>query len=94
MQRIEKAEQFKGEIYQYSFDLSAAVGRLGTTVSSVDWSTDDSEVTLGAEALASSVASCLITASNTGTAVVKCSATLADGQKIIRYVKIKVEEVS
>ena len=93
-QRIAKAEQFKGEVYQYEYEFVNAVGRLGTSVSSADWSTEDTSlITISGEALSSNVASCLITATNTGCAVVKLTATLADTQKIVRFIELTIDDV-
>lgn len=89
--RVERATQVKGEVNQYDFDFNAIAVRLGTSVSSADWSTEDTSVIgVGTESLSSNVASVDITASEEGCAMLKISATMADSQVFIRYIKIDV----
>lgn len=90
MSKVVRDQLIKGEINQFSFDFAAAVSRLGTSVSSAAWEADSNSVSLGAESLTSNVASVLITGSSEGCAYAKCTATLADGQKLIRKIHITV----
>lgn len=82
----------KGEIRQFSVNFNPAATRLGTSVSSHDWTTSDGAVGLGTETLTSNVSYCMITASKSGCAMVKCTATMADTQKVIKLIKITVDD--
>lgn len=94
MKQPEVAIQYKDEIEQYSYSFVKLAGRLGTSVSTADWTTEDSNIiTLGTEALSANVATVLITAAATGCAMLKVTATMADGQKFIRQIKINVKEL-
>ena len=91
--RIEISKIEKGEIIQFAFDFSVVADKLSTSVSSADWTTEDTSIlSLGTEALASNRATCLVTGSNVGCGMLKVSATMADGQKIIRKIKVSVDE--
>lgn len=81
----------KGEIRTFEIDFTKEAGRLNTSVSSADWTTDNtSTISLGTQTLTSNVASCPITASQEGKALVKVAATLANGGKIIPDLCIEV----
>lgn len=75
-------------------DFGVAAGLSGTSVSSAIWSVDDgSSVTLSNETVSSNVAQCLITSQAYGGCnVILCKATMADGQKISEYFKVKVSD--
>ena len=85
-----------GEIRKAAWNLSNLVSTLSTTVSSVAWESDnDSLVTVGGEALASNIATALITASatSTGCTKVKLTVTLANGEKPIFNIIVEVKGV-
>ncbi len=90
--KVQSWPQYKGEAWTYTIDWTVTAGRLGTSVSSVVWSVDSGSATISGEALASNVASALITTSQSGCAMIKVVATLADGQIDIHYFKVQVSE--
>ena len=92
--RIERSTMQKDELLQYAFDFSVVADKLSTSVSTADWTTEDTSViSLGTEALASNRATVLVTASNKGCAMLKVTATMADTQKVIGKIKIDVSDV-
>lgn len=71
----------KGAVRDVKINFGTTAGRLGTTVSSVAWSTTDtSTVSLGAESLTSGIATCRVTASEEGKALIKSVATMSNGE--------------
>jgi hypothetical protein len=90
--KVQSWPQYKGEAFNYSVDWGVTVGRLSTSVSSVTWSVDGGNATISGESLTTSLASALITTSDTGCVMVKVTALLADGQIDIHYFKINVDE--
>ena len=92
--RVQSWGHRKGEAWTYTVDWSVAVGRLGTSVSTVTWSVDQGSATISTEALGSNVASALIATGATGCALIKVVAALGDGQIDIHYFKIKVSDPS
>lgn len=88
--RIPRHEQYKGSVYTYSVDLTLIEQTLGLTVSSVTWSTQDSNVTIGTSALSSSVATAPVTAVDIGTAIVKLAVTTSGDDAPVIFFEIKV----
>jgi hypothetical protein len=90
--RVQSWPQFKGEAFTYTVDWSVFAGRQSTSVSSVVWSVDSGNATISTEALASNVASALITTGDTGCAMIKLVATMADNQIDIHFFKVDVSD--
>lgn len=91
--QIEHIEIPKGGALNYAWDYSVIEENLGASVSTVAWSTDQSStVAISGEALASSVASALLTGSNEGNAVIKITATMDDSQIIVTYFDVNVRD--
>ena len=87
-------QQYKGEARVRTADWTVMAEKLGTSVSTVTWSVDSGTATITGEALASNVATALITTGSTGCALIKVVATMADGQIDNHYFKINVSEPS
>jgi hypothetical protein len=79
--KIQSWPQHKGEAFNYSVDWGVFAGRYSTSVSSVVWTVDSGTATIASEALASNVASALITTNSVGCAMIKLVATMADISK-------------
>lgn len=93
MSRIKKDTIHKGEIYVYSWDFSETASKLATTVSSADWSTQDTGIiSIANESLSTSVTSAQLTALTTGVAIIKTQAVYADGQVSNRYIELTVND--
>ena len=77
----------------YSVDWNGALE--GSTVSGTpDWATDDTSIiAIASEAVSSAVSTVLVTANEVGTAELSCTATLADGRKLVQWFLITVEDV-
>lgn len=89
--RIHTHEQFKGSVYVYQVDLTVLDQELGTTSSTVTWSTDDTSiVSIGTSAFSSKIASCPITASNKGTALIKLSISTGSDDAPVYFFKVNV----
>ena len=83
----------KGDIRDIKINLVSAAGRLGTSVSTAVWGTDDtSTVSLGSQSLASNVSTCRITAAQAGEALIKITVTMANGEVLIPTLCVPVEE--
>jgi len=86
-----------GEIRKATWDLSNVASTLSTTVSSVAWeSSNDSLLTISSEALSSTTATAMITAdaTSTGCGTIKATVTLANGEKPILYLIVRVKGVN
>lgn len=88
--KIDRHEQYKGSVYTYSIDLTIIEQRLGLTVSSATWSTQDNTVTIGTSALSSSIASAPITASSVGESLIKVTMTTSGDDSPVFYFNINV----
>ena len=73
-----------------------AAGRLGTSVSSAAWAVEEgSSITLGADSLASDVAQVsMVSATTTGCSLIRCIATMANGEILPEYFKVDVFDPS
>jgi hypothetical protein len=80
------------EIRTYSVDWNGALE--GSTVSGTpDWATEDTSViTIASEAVSSGVSTVKVTAAETGTADLSCTATLANGLKLMQWFRIRVQD--
>lgn len=90
--KVQSWPHHKGEAFNYSVDWNVFTGRFSTTVSSVVWSVDSGTATISSEALASGVASALITTNSVGCAMIKLVATMADSQVDIHFFKVSVDD--
>ena len=90
--KVQSWPQFKGEAFVYTVDFSVFAGRFSTSVSSVTWTVDSGTGTISGEALASNVASALVTTGDTGCAMIKLVATMADNQIDIHFFKVDVND--
>lgn len=88
--RSNRFSQNKGETSAYKVDFSRVMTERGETVSSVEWSSIDGQSSISNESLASNVATADITASKSGTALVKVTATQSDGNTRIKWLEIQV----
>lgn len=88
--KIPRHEQYKDSVYTYQVDLTLIEQALGLTVNAVTWSTQDSCVTIGTSALASSVASAPITAVNTGSAKIKLAITTSGDDAPVYFFEVNV----
>lgn len=79
---------------QFAVDWNGALD--GSTVSGTpDWATDDTSiVTLSTEAVSSGVSTALVEALEVGTADISCTATLANGVKLVQWFIVTVEDES
>jgi len=83
----------KGAILTLAWDFSNFCSRKATTVSSVTWTqTDGSAMSIGTDSLDTNVATCTLTAAQTGNSIVECKATLADSDVWPVYFKFKITE--
>jgi hypothetical protein len=81
----------KGEVATYSVDWNGVINELSTSASSSAWSTDQSSViSTASAALASGVATIVVTASEAGTAILSDQLTMADGSKREQKFAIRV----
>lgn len=83
--------QAEGEVEIIKFDWNNRVGEDGTSVSSVAWSIETGDAAISGTSLTSNVATGTLTTAQTGTSVVKVIATMADGQKSVVYLVVKVD---
>lgn len=88
--KIPRHEQYKASVYTYSVDVTLIEQALGLTVSAATWSTEDSCVSIGTSALASSIATAPITASSVGVSLVKVVMTTTGDDAPIFFFKINV----
>lgn len=87
--RVQSWQHYAGETTAYSVDWGVKAAKLSTSVSTVVWSVDSGNATITSEALASNLATALITTSSEGCSVIKLTAVLADGQTDIFFFKVK-----
>lgn len=84
----------KGDQRYASVSFSAAASRVGSSVSSATWEVESGDCVSisGAPTLSANVAQALLVASDaqTGCALIKIKAEMADGQTITEYIHIKV----
>ena len=75
-----------------SIDFTGAAGRLGTSVSSAVWAVEEGNtVTLSGDVLSSNIAQVsLICSSRTGCNLIRCVATMANGEVLPEYFKLNV----
>lgn len=90
--KVQSWPQYKGEAFNYSVDFNVFTGRFSTSVSSVTWSVDSGSATITGEATASNVSSALIATDNTGCAMIKVVATMANTEIDIHFFKIDVND--
>lgn len=81
--------QNKGESVEYRLDFSRLMTERGTSVSSVAWESLNGQASIANESLSSDIATADITTSQSGMAQVKATATLADGNIRVKWIKIQ-----
>ncbi len=81
-----------GEAWTYTIDGSAAAAQMSTSISTAAWSIDAGTASVSGEALASDVATALLTTTDEGCALIKVKLTMADSQVINVYLKINIKE--
>lgn len=89
---VQSWQSYSDEAINYSVDYNVMIGRLSTTVSSVTWTVDGGTATITSEALASGIASALITTGSEGCSMIKLKAVLADGQTDVFFFKIETKD--
>lgn len=90
--KITTRKQYLGAITTYPFDLSKLETKLSATATGATWSTASDVVTVGTSGFASSIASCPITAVKTGDGLVKIVISFDNGDSLIHYFQISVED--
>ena len=90
MRRKNKTEIRKGETVNLSINWLRVEKDISTTVSSVAWSSDNTNISLGTPTLSASIATVPVTNANTenGCSTLTCTATMADSQVIVRKIMI------
>lgn len=76
----------------YQFVWKPLATSLGTTVSSVAYTTDESGVAFSANSVTDSTASIRITPSQEGSKLIKMTATMADASVAVRYTLLSVSD--
>jgi len=92
MSKVKPFQHYKEESIVYDIDWNVRVGKIGTTVSSVTWTTDSGNATISGESLTGNVASAQVTTNSSGCSVIKAKATFADGQIDVHFFTVKVDE--
>lgn len=89
-------EMYVNSTRNASIDFKATAGRLGTSVSSVVWAVEEgSSITLGSDSLSDNIAQVsLVSSSSTGCNLIRCIATMANGEVLPEYFKVKVNDPS
>lgn len=77
---------------RYSVNFSRVMADRSTSVSSVVWSVESGRATITSEALASNVASAILSSPNTDKSLIKIIATQADGGTRVRYIELHTTE--
>ena len=92
MRRRNKTQVGKGETVNLAINWLRVEKDIGTTVSSVVWATDNNDISLGSDTLSASIATVPVTNANTenGCATLKCTATMADGQILVRKIMVEL----
>ncbi len=76
----------------FTVDANAEAVRLGTSVSTAAWTTESGNAAVSGAALASNVATALITVPDEEDTVVKVKVTMADGQIRHQFIQITVRD--
>lgn len=82
------AETNEGDVTEIRIDWSAVADVEGTSVSSVAWSVDAGNASVSSTALASNVASALLTTTDRARSRTKITATMADSQKSVVFLHV------
>jgi hypothetical protein len=82
----------KGETINLAIDWRSVEKNIGTTVSSSAWESSTTSITLGASTLSGSIATVPVTNANssTGCATLTNTATMADGQVMVRKLQLEI----
>ena len=75
---------------KFTIDLTAECKRLGITLDTVTWSTDSGNAAVSGEALASNVATGLITVPDEEHAQIKVKLEFSDSQILHQYIQLKI----
>lgn len=89
--KVQSWPQYSEEATTYTLDWGVKAGVIGANVSAVLWSVEGGSASISSEALASNVASALITTNTTGCVLIKAKATLGT-QTDVHFFKIKVSD--
>ena len=81
---------FKGESQSIEYDFSPWEADNGS-VTSVVWEVKSGDASIGSESLASSVASCVVTTSNSGRSMIKLTAT-AGSNVFVTHLKVVAKD--
>ena len=90
--RAEVDSLYVGEIRDYAFNYVAPETKLGSTVEASIWTASDAKATITNTETASPTTSCRVTAVSEGIVLVKCAATMVDGQKVNKYLRLTIIE--
>ena len=80
--------QYEGDALKLTVDVRTEAVAQGTSVSSAAWTVEDGDASVSGEALASNVATALITTTNDGISKINVVITLADNQIINQIIKV------
>ena len=89
-QQVRQRLQFKGDVKSLSVDFNPWADDNGT-VTSVTWSVESGNATIGTEALSSNVASSIITTSESGNSMIKLVATDGTHSEAV-YIKVLTKD--
>ncbi len=80
------------DVATFTVDADAEAKRLSTSVSTAAWTTESGNAAAASEALASNVATALVTVPDEETTVLKVKLTMADGQIRHQFINITVRD--
>jgi len=89
-QQVRQLLQFKGDIKALSVDFSSWADD-NAAVTSATWSVESGQASIGTEALASNIASCLVTTSESGWSMIKLTVTDGTHTQAI-YIKCRAKD--
>lgn len=82
----------KSSALRVELNWAPAAADLGTTLSSVAYTTDQSGVTFSDSSVASGVGSVTLTGTDLGDKLIKVTATLANGDTLVRFIYLDVDD--
>jgi len=89
-QQVRQVLRFKGDIKSLSVDCSSWADDNGT-VTTATWTVESGSLTIGTKALASNVASCILTTSTAGASMVKLVVTDGTHSEAM-YIRVLVKD--
>lgn len=90
-ERVRRETVIKGETVKLGIDWNGYLGwRSSATVSSSAWATEDGNITLSSATNSGGVTGTTVAASSVGEAIVKNTATLSNGEILVRKFRLSV----